>query len=107
PFLARGHRHAPERKARDEVGRPVQRIDDPDPRLVSGAAPASFFAQEAVPGEAIADPRRDDLLALLVRPGHEIVRLLLGDRAARKAPPVTLEDFASGARGVGRRLEDR
>ena len=106
PFLAGGHRYAPEWKTRDEVRRTVQGIDDPDPLLVSTAAPAPLLAQKAVAGKALANPRRDDLFALFVGPRHEIVLLFLGDRAARETPPVTFEDLAPRTRSVGRGVED-
>jgi hypothetical protein len=104
--LARRDRDGPERKARDEVGRAVERIDDPGAPLAAGAPPAPLLPEEAVLRVAVTDPRDDDLLALFVRAGDEVVRTLLGDGVAGELSPVALDQVAAGAGGIGGDLDE-
>src|SRR5262249_30833867 len=87
-------RDAPERKARDEVGRPVEWIDDPLTRALRAGASSSLLRQKGVVGEALPDRGDDPFLALAIRVRHEIVLLLLLDRSVWEIAPVPQQDLS-------------
>jgi len=76
PHLA-GDRHGKHREAVQEVGRAIQRIDDPQ-RLMLAAA-AAFFGEKRMLRIESADAADDLLLGRVVDLGDEVVAPLGGD----------------------------
>ncbi len=95
PTNAAGDRHAELREAMDEVGRAIERIDDP----LEGARTecATLFTQEGVIGVGATDGGDDLGLGSPIDIGHEVVPTLARDFERIEAIETTYDDFGRTA----------
>ena len=99
-----------DREVRDcvqEVGRPVERVDDPGVGLVGALDHAPLFSEEAVAGPRPGQFLEDRLLGLQVRRRDEVRRPLLGDLQLGHFAEVPRQPPRRLARGVGHHLDQR
>ncbi len=90
----------------DEVGRSVQRVDDPGRTGGVAATPAGFLGEHAVVWKACLDLRQDRLFGGAVGGGHQVVSRLLGDLALVERPPVGRQRGGSGMCHVFHRVKE-
>ena len=100
--------HAVDRKAVDEVGRAVQRIDDPDKLGVFRAMGAArLLGMDAVPRVGGQQGLDDDLFAGVIDFGDKVVDLFLGDTHGLDVECCAVDDGASGACGLDGHVDHR
>src|SRR6185312_10744104 len=104
-FLLAGDRHGESRKAVQEVGGAVERIDDPD-RIVVPAA-ATLLGKDRMVRIVAADDADDLLLGGTVDLTDEIVTPFRGDREGLQPVEAADDDFAGAARGADCDIEKR
>jgi hypothetical protein len=102
PLLA-SDRHREHRKAVQEVGRAIERVDDP--HRIPGAACATFLREEGVSGVGPMDHRDDLALGCAVDLAHEIVPALGGDLDPFDAGEAADDQFARAPRGADGDIE--
>ena len=96
--LHQGHRHGVGRKVVNEVGRAVQRVDDPvGPALNPGLAP--FFAEHAAARQQRGQAFDEHLLGLLVDVAHQRVECLGLNRVRLEFAAFAADPVAYGAHG--------
>ena len=98
-----GDRDGKLREAVQEIGGPVERIDDPG--VFVAALLAAFLGQEAVRGVRLADGRDQDLLGRTVDFADEVIAALFADGQRADAIEASHDDFACAPRGADRDVE--
>jgi len=93
------------RKAVQEVGRAVERIDDPECIVLAG--PAALLGEKCVLRVVTADDADDFLLGGVVDLGDEVVASLGGDGERLEAVQAPDDDLARAARGPNGNVEKR
>src|SRR6184192_3996980 len=93
------------RKAVQEVGRAVERIDDPECIVLAG--PAALFGENCVLRVVTADDADDFPLGGVVDLGDEVVASLGGDGERLEAVQAPDDDLARAARGPNGNVEKR
>ena len=94
------------RNAVQEIGRAVERVDDPAMGLVAAFVRAAFLAEEAVIGPRLGELFAHDLLGALVGRGDEIARALERDLQLLDLAEIALEAAAGAVRRFDHDVED-
>ena len=84
-----------------EVGRPVERIDDPAVGFIRARDGAALLHQEAVARARLAQFRKDDVLCPMVGGGDEIRGAFDGDLQLLDLAEIAREGAAGLAGGAG------
>ena len=102
-------RYAILRKAVNEVGGAVERIDDPDVFIVVVQVGGStrFLGQDCVVGIGLVQHLDDRLFGGMVDFGDEIVVLFFSDLEAVEVERGAVDDRGAAAGGLDRRVEHR
>ncbi len=104
-LLLAGDGHRERREAVQEVGRAVERIDDPDGVVL--AAAAALLGEHRVVRIVVADDADDFLLRVAVDLAHEVVAPLGGDGEGLQPIEAADDDFAGATRGADCDIEKR
>jgi hypothetical protein len=94
------------RNAVQEIGRAVERIDDPAMRLVGALARAAFLTQKAVIRSRLGELGAHDFLGAAVGGGDEIARPLERNLQVLDLAEIALEAAAGAVRGLDHDIEN-